>query len=214
MNKQEIMAIEKPHINLLYLYLIRSLLLLPIFLIVFPPLLVRYLTLRYTFDENSITMRWGFLFRREVHITYSRIQDLHINCGLLQRWLGLADILIQTASGNSSAEVQIEGLMEYDAVRDFLYSKMRGTETEEQVGEKVSPEDQVLELLGGILNEMKGLKSVMQRLAGDNPEPETVKETFVPEPEKKMPPSLQVDNFDPESSAPNTNLSAGEDENA
>ncbi len=210
------MAIEKPHINLLYLYLIRSLLLLPLFLIVFPPLLVRYLTLRYTFDENSITMRWGFLFRREVHITYSRIQDLHINCGLLQRWLGLADILIQTASGNSSAEVQIEGLMEYDAVRDFLYSKMRGTETEEQVGEEISPEDQVLELLGGILNEMKGIKSVMQHLAGDNPETETetVGEAVMPEPEKKMPPPLQVDNFAPESSVPNTNLSAGEDENA
>jgi putative membrane protein len=214
MNKQEIMAIEKPHINLLYLYLIRSLLLLPLFLIVFPPLLVRYLTLRYTFDENSITMRWGFLFRREVHITYSRIQDLHINCGLLQRWLGLADILIQTASGNSSAEVQIEGLMEYDAVRDFLYSKMRGTETEEQVGEEVSPEDQVLELLGGILNEMKGIKSVMQRLAGDHPETETVEKTVMPEPENKMPPPLQVDNFAPEPTAQNTNISAEEDENA
>ncbi len=206
------MAIEKPHINLLYLYLIRSLLLLPLFLIIFPPLLVRYLTLRYTFDENSITMRWGFLFRREVHITYSRIQDLHINCGLLQRWLGLADILIQTASGNSSAEVQIEGLMEYDAVRDFLYSKMRGTETEEQIGEEVSPEDQVLVLLSGILNEMKGIKSVMQRLVGDNPEP--VKETVIPEPEKKMPPPLQVDNSAQETPAQNTDISAEEDENA
>ena len=214
MNKQEIMAIEKPHINLLYLYLVRSLLLLPLFLIIFPPLLVRYLTLRYTFDENSITMRWGFLFRREVHITYSRIQDLHINCGLLQRWLGLADILIQTASGNSSAEVQIEGLMEYDAVRDFLYSKMRGTEAEEPAGEEVSPEDQVLELLGGILNEMKGIKSVMQRLADDNPEPETHEETVIQQSENKMPPPLEVDNAAPELPAKNMNVSTEEDENA
>jgi hypothetical protein len=91
---------------------------------------------------------------------------------------------------------------------------MRGTETEEQVGEEISPEDQVLELLGGILNEMKGIKSVMQHLAGDNPETETVGEAVMPEPEKKMPLPLQVDNFAPESSAQNTNPFAGEDENA
>jgi membrane protein YdbS with pleckstrin-like domain len=190
MNKQEIMAIERPHINLLKLYLIRAALTLPFFVIVFPPMLVRYLTLRYTFDEESITMRWGFLFRREVHITYSRIQDLHINCGILQRWLGLADILIQTASGNSSAEVQIEGLMQYDEVRDYLYSKMRGTEVDSPAADEVAPEDEVLNLLGGILEEMRGIKSAMRKLAGDEPELEPV----VEEVKKIVPPPLQVDN--------------------
>lgn len=168
MNKQEIMAIERPHINLLKLYFIRSALTLPFFVIMFPPLLIRYLTLRYQFDEKSITMRWGFIFRKEVHITYSRIQDLHINCGLLQRWLGLADILIQTASGNASAEVQIEGLTQYDDVRNFLYSKMRGYEDEEESGEeKLSPDDEVLNLLNGILTEMRGINVSMKKILGE-----------------------------------------------
>ena len=46
--------------------------------------------------------------------------------GPIQRWLGLADLHIQTASGSASAEMRIEGLLQYEAVRDFLYSKMRG----------------------------------------------------------------------------------------
>lgn len=168
MNNQEIMAIERPHINLLKLYFIRSALTLPFFVIMFPPLLIRYLTLRYQFDEKSITMRWGFIFRKEVHITYSRIQDLHINCGLLQRWLGLADILIQTASGNASAEVQIEGLTQYDDVRNFLYSKMRGYDSEEEeTEEKVSPDDETLNLLNGILAEMRGINVSMKKILGE-----------------------------------------------
>ena len=65
-------------------------------------------------------MRWGILFRREVSLTYRRIQDIHLRSGILQRWLGLADILVQTASGSAGAEMTIEGLQEYEQVREFL----------------------------------------------------------------------------------------------
>ena len=33
---------------------------------------------------------------------------------------------LQTASGSAKAEMVIEGLEEYEQVRDYLYSKMRG----------------------------------------------------------------------------------------
>ncbi len=71
-------------------------------------------------------MRVGVLHRREVNLTYARIQDIHLQSGLLQRWLGLADIQIQTAAGSSSAELVIEGFKEFEAIRDFLYTRMRG----------------------------------------------------------------------------------------
>jgi putative membrane protein len=71
-------------------------------------------------------MRWGILFRREINLTYSRIQDIHLTSNFVERWLGLARVQIQTASGSASAEMTIEGVKEYEIVRDFLYSKMRG----------------------------------------------------------------------------------------
>jgi putative membrane protein len=45
---------------------------------------------------------------------------------LVERWFGLSKVLVQTASGNAAAELTLEGLREFEAVRDFLYSKMRG----------------------------------------------------------------------------------------
>ena len=71
-------------------------------------------------------MRWGILFRREIILNYARIQDIHLSSNIVERWLGLARVQIQTASGSSSAEMTIEGLLEYERIRDFLYSKMRG----------------------------------------------------------------------------------------
>ena len=71
-------------------------------------------------------MKVGILFRREINLTYARIQDIHLRSGILQRWLGLANVQIQTASGSSGPELVIEGFKEYEAIRDFLYTRMRG----------------------------------------------------------------------------------------
>lgn len=86
----------------------------------------RYHTMRYTFTAEGISMRWGILFRREVIVNYARIQDIHLRSNIFERWLGLARVLVQTASGNSGAEMTLEGLKEFEAIRDFLYSRMRG----------------------------------------------------------------------------------------
>ena len=98
----------------------------PLFPILIIPAYFRYHTMRFRFDGDGISMRWGILFRREIHLTYARIQDIHLTSNLIERWLGLARIQVQTASGSSAAEMTIEGLKEYELVRDFIYSKMRG----------------------------------------------------------------------------------------
>ena len=121
-----ILAIQRPHPRLLRLYMIRALLTGPGAIVLMPLLFFRYETMRFRFDAEGIHMRWGILFRRQINLTYARIQDIHLTSGLLQRWLGLADVKIQTASGSSSAEMTLEGLLEYEAVRDFLYTRMRG----------------------------------------------------------------------------------------
>src|SRR5690606_14033251 len=107
-------------------YVLTSLLLGPFFLVAMIPLYFKYRTLRYEVDAEGITMRWGLLFRREVSLAYARIQDIHLSSNVVERWLGLAKIQVQTASGSSSAEMTIEGLKDFEGVRDFLYGRMRG----------------------------------------------------------------------------------------
>ncbi|ACB73913.1 PH domain-containing protein [Opitutus terrae] len=121
-----ILSIERPHPSLLTYYLLAAAVIPPLFPIVALPLYFRYHTMRYRFTEEGISMRWGILFRREVIIHYARIQDIHLRSNLVERWLGLARVLVQTASGNAAAEMTLEGLREFEAVRDFLYSRMRG----------------------------------------------------------------------------------------
>jgi putative membrane protein len=124
--QQRVFAIERPHRNLLGYYVLSSFVLGPLFLIPLIPRFFRYETLRYRFDDEGISIRWGLLFRKEIHLTYSRIQDIHLRSNFVERWFGLARVEIQTASGSAKAEMTIEGLLEFDLVRDFVYSKMRG----------------------------------------------------------------------------------------
>ncbi len=119
----------RPDPRLLTWFILRSLVLLPFFFIALIPGYFKYKTLRYRFDHQGIGMRWGLLWRREIHLTYTRIQDIHVSRGLLERWLGLATIQIQTAAGSSSAEMSLIGFTDYAGLRDFLYSKMRGAGT-------------------------------------------------------------------------------------
>ena len=100
-----------------------SLLAFPVTIVV---LWIKYRTLRYRFDDEGVWRAQGLLWRSEVNITYRRIQDIHLTNGLLQRWMGLSTVSIQTAAGSASPEVTIEGVLEAEALRDFLYTKMRG----------------------------------------------------------------------------------------
>jgi len=124
----------RPEPQLLAYYALASLLLGPFFVFALVPLWFRYQTLRYRFDGEGVSMRWGILFRREVHLTYARIQDIHLTSNVVERWLGLARVQVQTASGSSKAEMTIEGRRDFEALRDFLYRRMRGMEDDVPAG--------------------------------------------------------------------------------
>lgn len=123
---EKILALERPHPALWKYYLICAVLTGPGVVVTLPYLYFRYHTLRYRFDAEGVHMRVGILFRREVNLTYARIQDIHLRSSLIQRWLGLANLEVQTASGSASAELVIEGFKEFELIRDFLYTRMRG----------------------------------------------------------------------------------------
>lgn len=121
-----IFALERPHKNLFTYYVLSLLVFPPLLPLLILPAWFRYRTMRYKFTAEGISMSWGILFRREVIVNYARIQDIHLRSNVVERWLGLAKVMVQTASGNAGAEMTLEGLQEFEAVRDFLYARMRG----------------------------------------------------------------------------------------
>src|SRR5580765_6388235 len=123
---EQIRSLERPHPALWTYYVICSLFTGPAIFITLPYLYFRYHAVRYRFDEEGIHMQVGILFREEVNLTYARIQDIHLRSNFIQRWLGLANVQIQTASGSVGAEMVIEGFEQFALIRDFLYTRMRG----------------------------------------------------------------------------------------
>jgi len=143
-------SITRPDPLLERYYLICSLFSLVLFPIIYIPLLIKYKTLRYTIDDEGVSMSWGFFFRREILLTYRRIQDIHVRRNIIQRWLGLASVAVQTASGTSGAEMTIEGILEPEKLRDFLYKKMRGAKSKDDgddANAEVPDQDEALALL-------------------------------------------------------------------
>ena len=128
------------------------------------PLFFKYHTLRYRFDDEGVSASWGILFRREIYLTYRRIQDIHVSRNLFERWFGIGKVEVQTASGSSSAELSIEGMENYEAVRDYLYGRMRGTgQTKEAQEQPQSAESEVVELLRAIKGDLDGVRRALER---------------------------------------------------
>lgn len=164
---RQIFAIERPSPELFKYYVLSSFLVGPLFFFPLIYFYFRYHTMRYVFDEEGISMRWGILFRREITLTYARIQDIHLTSNLVERWLRLARIQIQTASASASAEMTLEGLHEFELVRDFLYSKMRGVRTGATSSQPAvhSPQSDLAAALREVAAELRGVREALEKRA-------------------------------------------------
>jgi putative membrane protein len=122
----EIATVDRPRKELLTWYFFKALATVFAFPVTMLLFYFRYHTMRYRFDAEGIHMRWGILMRHEIMLNYSRIQDIQLHSNVIERWLGLIRIEVQTAAGTSDSEMTLEGLPDPEGMRDFLYSRMRG----------------------------------------------------------------------------------------
>ncbi len=156
---EQISSIRRPVDALMTYYVLKSMAALPGALILLPVLFFRFHTMRYEFSDEGIRMSWGILFRNEVVLQYAKIQDIHLRSNAVERWLGLARIEVQTASGSSGSEMTLEGMADAEGMRDFLYSRMRGS-----AGEKgaAAPEGELVSVLREVAAELRAVREVLE----------------------------------------------------
>ena len=159
----EIASIELPSPQLLKYYALKAVTTTVAFPLTMVLLYFRYHTMRYRFDAEGIHMRWGILLRREVMLNYSRIQDIQLRSNVIERWLGLARIEIQTASGSAGSEMVLEGLLNFVAVRDFLYSRMRGARHPGESPEGRAGSESLAEILREVVTELRAVRQAVER---------------------------------------------------
>ena len=155
-----IAAIERPSAPLWTYYVLKAIASNVAFPFTIVLLFFRYHTMRYRFDAEGIHMKWGILIRREVMLNYSRIQDIQLRANFVERWLGLARIEIQTASGSAGAQMTLEGLLNFVEVRDFLYSRMRGAR---HLGDTAvtAPSESLAGVLTAVAGELRAIRELV-----------------------------------------------------
>lgn len=156
-----ILAITRPRDQLWTYYKIQSLAALFAFPVMLIVLYFRFHTMRYRFDSEGISMSWGVIFHHETVVNYSRIQDIHLRSNVVERWLGLARVEVQTASAGSGAEMTLEGMHNPEEIRDFLYSKMRGAK-EPQVKEVEAPASPLAATLLSVAEELRAIRKLIE----------------------------------------------------
>ncbi len=137
MTSEELQALEKrvhaivrPERELLWLYILTSLLGFIAAPLIFVPLFFHYETLWYRFSASGIAMGSGILFRSEQQLTYARMQDIHLSQNIVERWLGIGTVTVQTAGAGAGGNLRIVGVRDFNGIRDYLYAKMRGVRDE------------------------------------------------------------------------------------
>ena len=96
-------------------------------------------------------------------VPYNRITNVDVVQGPLSRWLGIATVKVQTAgySGQvSKAEAKILGVKNYEEVKEYILSKIRGTPT---MAMKVSESPRLEDLLRELVRIREILESTLAR---------------------------------------------------
>lgn len=87
-----------------------------------------YETMVYKLTKDEIVWRRGVWFKKTGIVPYNRITNIDIGQGPISRMLGIASLKIQTAgySGQSPAEIKIEGVEQFEELRELIMEFVRG----------------------------------------------------------------------------------------
>jgi membrane protein YdbS with pleckstrin-like domain len=98
---------------------------------------LRYDTTWYLMSDRSLRIRRGIWVIHETTITFENVQNVRVSQGPIQRWYGIADVVVETAGGggaHAGAEgIQttaahrglIEGVADADQIRDLIMTRLR-----------------------------------------------------------------------------------------
>ena len=88
--------------------------------------------LEYSVDDEGINMRGGVIWKKHVTVPYSKITNVDVVQGPLQRYYSIGTIHIQTAGSagkqGEKAELRMSGIRELEEVRSVIVKKLIGSE--------------------------------------------------------------------------------------
>jgi membrane protein YdbS with pleckstrin-like domain len=87
----------------------------------------------YVMTDRSLRIRRGIWTIQEGTVTFENVQNVRVRQGPLQRWFGIADVVLETAAAGvptsqgtaTASQAVIEGVADAPAIRDRIAERMR-----------------------------------------------------------------------------------------
>jgi uncharacterized membrane protein YdbT with pleckstrin-like domain len=110
-------------------------------LIAYVAIHLRYDSTWYVLSDRSLRIRRGIWTIHETTITFENVQDVKIHQGPLQRFFGIANVIVETAGGGGSGKHGkkelsthshtglIEGVADAARIRDLIMARVRRSRT-------------------------------------------------------------------------------------
>ena len=97
---------------------------------------LRYDTTWYVLTHRSLRIRRGIWVIHETTITFENIQNVSVDSGPLERWFGIANVIVDTAGGGPAKDREgktmanahrgiIEGIENAEGIRDLILNRLR-----------------------------------------------------------------------------------------
>jgi membrane protein YdbS with pleckstrin-like domain len=125
--------------------------------------------LEYTIDEDGVKMSGGVVWKKHVTVPYSKITNVDITRGPLQRYYKIGTIHVQTAGSGGKqgekAELKLAGVRDLEKIREVIIDNIKGIDYSGTVKRKTvkeSPDE------GRVFEEMLGELKDIKKLLGKN----------------------------------------------
>jgi len=84
-------------------------------------------TLKYTIQDDRVTYTGGVLFKKRITVPFTKITNINIHEGPIERIFGVGRLRIQTAgmSGQTGAELVMYGISDLDHMRSTVFERVK-----------------------------------------------------------------------------------------
>lgn len=127
-----------------------------------------YKSLEYIIDSDSVKIRQGVFWRKRITVPYTKITNIDVTQGPIQRIFNIGTIHVQTAGAGGApgaqAEIRLLGIRDTDGLKDTIMEKIRGytiSEHEEVKKEVVQESDS--EIFRHMLKELTAIHEALEK---------------------------------------------------
>lgn len=127
-----------------------------------------YRSLEYVIEADCVKAKGGVFWRKQVTVPFTKMTNLDVTQGPVQRMFDIGTIHVQTAGAGgqegSRAELRLLGIRELDEVKDSILERARGyAPSAVEPARSAAVQENDSYILGQILKELTAIRQALKK---------------------------------------------------